>query len=154
MPTDLTQFRGGDWLPAGRHVATVAEFRQFTANTGNDGVEIVFELNGAKSKGSWMLLPTAYWRLAKLCDACHVPEAQMAKFNERAPIAWLNRHVMGKHCGIIVTLQPGQDKYHEVSDVFDPSSCDQQAEPIDPSVDEPPPFEQPKPECEDDDIPF
>ena len=136
---DLNEHRGGNWLEAGNYTAKIVDFREFQANTGNKGVEITFEHpNGKQAKGSWMLLPNCYWRLANLCDAAGLSETVMRNFNERNPIAWLTKHLSNKRCGITVSLQKGSDRYHEVTNVFDPNGEAQPSEPeSEPQPDEP-----------------
>lgn len=158
MPS-LADSWDGKYMGTGVHDVTIVGRKQFTANSGAEGIEFSFRdvagrtINDAfypKNEKTW-------WRIANLAKACGMTKAQAAEFDPSLPqnMGWfLNRRLK------INVAKPEGKKYHEVVEYVVPekgAALPASAPPTDDgpplSIYDSPRYAPPDPEL-DRDIPF
>ena len=105
---DMADWKGGDWLETGAYIARIVSYREFTAKTGTKGIELEFDRNGQKAKGSWWLTESARGRYARVARHSGLTSVEeLTNFQDD--------DLVGRMVGIVV--EP-DGEFHAVSRTF------------------------------------
>lgn len=100
----------GNYFTEGEYEVEVSDYRVFTYNTGNPGVEFKLRSDDGKEiKLGLSLKDTALWKLALFARDCGMTKEQCRNYNTDNENS--HRVLLGKRVCITVLKQ---DKYHEV----------------------------------------
>lgn len=113
---NLAEHWDGSYLGDGWHDVRVKDYRIFTANSGNRGIQFdVEDDNGRKSKTEGiMLMDSCLWKLAQFAQACGIDREQAAAYDPYNDAS--HRVLLGKRLRVHVGRDDKDDRYHVVDD--------------------------------------